>query len=145
MIPDRTKGNTIQDQIDDDYKTAYKAKDEKIFRPLRQALSAIKQVTIDKRKELNNEYPSLVISSEVEKSELILIPRLRPAPDGVGDGASARNDTSGAADDETFSALSASGACPELCRRAVKSVSASAVKSSDVSILALGVRQSLRW
>ncbi|MBI4122312.1 MAG: GatB/YqeY domain-containing protein [Parcubacteria group bacterium] len=66
-MEDRTKGNTLQDRIDDDYKTAFKAKNEQVYIPLRPVLSALKQAAIDRRHELNNEEITELLKSEVKK------------------------------------------------------------------------------
>jgi len=58
---------TIQDTIDDAYKTAYKAKDKKLYMALRFVLSRIKQEVIDTRKELTNEQILDILRSEVKK------------------------------------------------------------------------------
>lgn len=67
MLEDRTKANTIQDKIDDDYKTAFKAKNTAIYIPLRPVLSALKQAAIDRRHELSNEEITDILKSEVKK------------------------------------------------------------------------------
>ncbi len=72
-IPDRTKGHTIQDKIDDDYKTAFKAKKPEIFMALRPVLSLIKQTSIDKRKELTNEEIVDLLKTEVKKRKDVLV------------------------------------------------------------------------
>lgn len=66
-LVDRTKGNTIQDKIDDDYKTAFKAKNIDVYMPLRPVLSLLKQTSIDKRKELTNEEIIDLLKTEVKK------------------------------------------------------------------------------
>jgi len=63
---DRIADTTIQDQIDNDYKTAFKAKEEKKYKALRHVLAKLKQVTIDTRKELNDEEIIKVLKSEVK-------------------------------------------------------------------------------
>lgn len=67
IIPDRTKHTTIQDDIDDDYKTAFKKRNEAVFIVLRPVLAVIKQATIDRRKELTNEEIIQILRSEVKK------------------------------------------------------------------------------
>lgn len=64
---DRTKGNTIQDKMDDDYKVAFKAKNVDVYMPLRPVLSALKQASIDARKELTNEEIVKILTTEVKK------------------------------------------------------------------------------
>lgn len=59
--------NTIQDKIDDDYKVAYKGRQKELYSALRFILSAIKQKTIDSRKELTNEEVLDVLRSELKK------------------------------------------------------------------------------
>lgn len=71
-IADRTKGNTIQDQMDDAYKAAFKARDEKVFMALRPVLSLIKQTSIDKRKELDNNEIIAILNTEVKKRKDVL-------------------------------------------------------------------------
>lgn len=67
MNGERTAHTTVQDTIDDDYKSAFKAKDEKNYKPLRQVLAVIKQTTIDQRKELTNDEIISILKSEVKK------------------------------------------------------------------------------
>lgn len=66
-LVDRTKGNTIQDKMDDDYKAAFKAKNVDVYMPLRPVLSALKQASIDARKELSNEEIVKILTTEVKK------------------------------------------------------------------------------
>ncbi len=66
-LVDRTKGNTIQDKIDDDYKAAFKAKNVDVYMPLRPVLSGLKQASIDARKELTNEEIINILKTEVKK------------------------------------------------------------------------------
>lgn len=67
MQIDRTKHTTIQDTIDDDYKTAFKAKEEKKYIALRPVLAKIKQTTIDQRHELSNDEILDLLRSEVKQ------------------------------------------------------------------------------
>lgn len=71
-LVDRTKGNTIQDKIDDDYKAAFKAKNVDVYMPLRPVLSLLKQTSIDKRKELTNEEIADLLKTEVKKRKDVL-------------------------------------------------------------------------
>lgn len=66
-LTDRTKGNTIQDKMDDAYKTAFKAKNIDVYMPLRPVLSALKQASIDARKELTDEEIVKILTTEVKK------------------------------------------------------------------------------
>lgn len=72
MDHDRTAHATVQDDIDDAYKTAFKAKDEKVYLALRTVLSTIKQATIDQRKELSNEEIIAILKTEVKKRKEVL-------------------------------------------------------------------------
>lgn len=72
MDVDRTANATIQDQIDDAYKTAFKAKEEKIYIALRPVLSTIKQATIDKRRELSNDEIIALLQTEVKKRKEVM-------------------------------------------------------------------------
>ena len=67
MDIDRTKHTTVQDEIDDVYKTAFKARDKKVYLALRTVLSVIKQASIDQRKELSNEEIVAILKTEVKK------------------------------------------------------------------------------
>ncbi len=71
-LVDRTKGNTIQDKIDDDYKAAFKARNIGVYFPLRPILSLLKQTSIDKRKELTNEEIIDLLKTEVKKRKDVL-------------------------------------------------------------------------
>lgn len=66
-MKDRTTHTTIQDTIDDDYKTAFKAKEKKKYIALRPVLAKIKQTTIDKRHELSNDEILEILRSEVKQ------------------------------------------------------------------------------
>lgn len=65
-MQDRVNDTTIQDDIDNDYKDAFRAKEEKKYKALRHVLAKLKQVTIDSRKELTNEEIIKVLKSEVK-------------------------------------------------------------------------------
>lgn len=65
-IPDRTKHTTIQDDIDDDYKSAFKAGEKKKYTALRPVLAKIKQESIDQRKELTNEEIIALLRTEIK-------------------------------------------------------------------------------
>lgn len=67
MNEDRTKGNTIQDKMDDVYKTAFKARNEQVYIALRPVLSALKQAAIDRRAELTDEQIIEILRTEVKK------------------------------------------------------------------------------
>ena len=66
-MEDRTKHSTVQDDIDDVYKTAFKAREKKVYLALRTVLSVIKQASIDQRKELSNEEIIAILKTEVKK------------------------------------------------------------------------------
>ena len=66
-MEDRTKHSTVQDDIDDVYKTAFKAREKKVYLALRTVLSTIKQASIDQRKELSNEEIIAILKTEVKK------------------------------------------------------------------------------
>lgn len=72
MNEDRTKGNTIQDKMDDDYKAAFKAKNTDIYIALRPVLSLLKQTSIDRRKELTNEEIIELLRTEVKKRKDVM-------------------------------------------------------------------------
>lgn len=57
----------LKDQINVDFKEAYKSKNEKIYSPLRMLISVIKKEEIDQRKELNDEEVISLVKSEVKK------------------------------------------------------------------------------
>ncbi len=63
---ERVHGNTIQDKIDEDYKAAFKAKDEPRFKALRPVLAKLKQETIDRRHELSDEEIQQVLRTEIK-------------------------------------------------------------------------------
>ena len=73
MQTDRTAHTTIQDDIDDAYKSAFKGRDERVFRPLRHILSVIKQACIDQRKDLSNEEILAILKTEVKKRREVLV------------------------------------------------------------------------
>lgn len=66
QMNERTQGNTIQDKIDDDYKKAFKAKEEKKYKALRHVLAKLKQVSVDTRKELTDPEIIKILKSEVK-------------------------------------------------------------------------------
>lgn len=72
MNEDRTKGNTIQDKMDDDYKAAFKAKNTDVYIALRPILSLLKQTSIDRRKELTNEEIIELLRTEVKKRKDVM-------------------------------------------------------------------------
>ena len=72
-LPDRTTPSTIQDKIDDDYKTAFKAKEEKVYLALRHVLAKIKQVSIDQRKELTNDEIIQILRSEIKSRKEAIV------------------------------------------------------------------------
>ena len=71
-LVDRTKGNTIQDKMDDDYKAAFKTKNTDIYIALRPVLSMLKQTSIDRRKELTNEEIVDLLRTEVKKRKDVM-------------------------------------------------------------------------
>lgn len=73
MLEDRTKGNTIQDKMDDEYKAAFKAKNTEIYIALRPVLSLLKQTSIDRRKELTNEEIIDLLRTEVKKRKDVMV------------------------------------------------------------------------
>lgn len=62
----RTADTTVQDDIDNDYKVAFKAKEQEKYLALRPVLSKIKQTTIDERRELTNEEILKLLRTEVK-------------------------------------------------------------------------------
>jgi len=72
-MEDRTAHATIQDDIDDVYKQAFKAKDEKVYIALRPVLSAIKNEAINQRRELSNDEIIALLRSEVKKRKEVLV------------------------------------------------------------------------
>jgi uncharacterized protein YqeY len=66
QMQDRVNDNTIQDDIDNDYKEAFRNKEEKKYKALRHVLAKLKQVTIDQRKELTNEEIIKILKSELK-------------------------------------------------------------------------------
>ncbi len=72
MDIDRTAHSTVQDDIDDRYKEAFKAKDKKVYIALRPVLSTIKQASIDQRKELSNDEIIALLKKEVKKRKEVI-------------------------------------------------------------------------
>lgn len=66
QMNDRIHANTIQDQIDADYKTAFSAKEEQKYKALRPVLAKLKQTAIDSRKELEDAEIIKVLKTEVK-------------------------------------------------------------------------------